>query len=122
MVVFMPLSRRQRSALPFLVSGLTVEEAGRQSKVPAATLHRWMEDPEFQDVLDRALNQRLDDALSTAAGVDLSSALSDAVTAAKDALKGRSIRNRLQAARFLWDIALRIKEQKLRKLNGAEHE
>lgn len=115
----MALTRRQRSALPFLVSGLTVEEAARQSKVPASTLRKWMEDPEFQDVLDRALNQRLEDALSSAAGVDLSAALSDAVTAAKDALKGKSVRNRLQAARFLWDVALRIKAQKLRM---PEHE
>jgi hypothetical protein len=110
----MALSRRQRSALPFLVSGLTVEEAARQSKVPAGTLRRWMDDPEFQDIVDRALSQRLRDAMSSAAGVDLSAALADAITAARDALKGRSVRNRLQAGRLLWDIALRIEAQKLR--------
>jgi hypothetical protein len=110
----MPLTRRQRAALPYLVSGLTTEEVARQSKVPAVTLRRWLEDPEFQDVLDRALGQQLEDALSKAAGVDLSAALGDAITTAKDALKNRSIRNRLQAARLLWDIALRVKTMKLR--------
>jgi len=110
----MPLTRRQRSALPFLVSGLTVEAAARESKIPAGTLRRWMDDPEFQDILDRALNQRLKDAMNSAAGVDLSAALADAITAARDALKGRSVRNRLQAGRLLWDIALRIEGQKLR--------
>jgi len=110
----MPLTRRQRSALPFLVSGLTIEEAARQSKVPAATLRRWISNPEFQDLLDRILDQRLQDAMNEAAGVDLSSALKEAVTAAKDALKGRSIRNRLQAGRLLWDIAFRKQAQKLR--------
>ena len=115
----MPLSRRQRSALPFLVSGLTIEEAARQSKVPAGTLRRWMVDPEFQDILDRALSQRLKDAMNSAAGVDLSEALGEAIRAAKEALKGRSVRNRLQAGRLLWDIALRIEAQKLRM---PEHE
>jgi len=52
--------------------------------------------------------------MSSAAGVDLSAALADAITAARDALKGRSVRNRLQAGRLLWDIALRIEAQKLR--------
>ena len=112
------LTRRQRSALPFLVTGLTIEEASRQSSIPAATLRRWMADPDFADLLDGIFDQRLQDAMNEAAGVDLSSALRDTVTAARDALKGRSVRNRLQAARLLWDVAFRTREQRLRKQDG----
>jgi hypothetical protein len=87
----MALTRRQCFALPFLVSGLTVEEGG----APVQGSSRYASSMDGRCRVSGsagwALNQRLEDALSSATGVYLSSALSDAVTAAKDALKGRSI-------------------------------
>lgn len=117
----MPLQRRKRAVLPFLVSGMTVEAAARESGTPAASIRRWLrEDTEFQDALDRALDQQLEDALNRAAGVDLSGALSQAVKTATDALKNSrlSTRTRLAAARLVWDLALKIRQLKLRLPNG----
>lgn len=110
----MPLTRRQQAAIPFLVTGATVEAASRESGIPAITIRRWLRNPEFQDLVDAALKQRLRDAINSASGVDLSAALGKAIRAAEKALGGRSVRNQLQAARLLWDIALRIEAQKLR--------
>jgi hypothetical protein len=110
----MALTRRQRSALPYLVSGLTVEEAARQSKVPAATLRRWMDDPEFQDVLEGALKQSLRDAINLASGVRLAAALDKAIARAVKIVDGRSDRNAIQAGRLLWEIANRRDSQNLK--------
>lgn len=117
----MPLQRRKRAVLPFLVSGMTVEAAARESGVPATTIRRWQrDDPEFMDALDAALAQRFDDAVQQAAGVELSASLAKAIQTAKDALDNSrvSVRNRLAAAKLLWDVALKIRQMKLRIPDG----
>ena len=45
------LSPRQQAALPILASSSTIAQAARISKVGRRTLHRWLQDPEFQEQL-----------------------------------------------------------------------
>ena len=54
------LSPRQQAALPILASSPTIAHAARISKVGRRTLHRWLQDPEFQEELAKLQRQAAD--------------------------------------------------------------
>jgi hypothetical protein len=46
------LSRRQLTALPFLVVAPTMAEGARMASIGRSTLYRWINDPDFRDRLE----------------------------------------------------------------------
>lgn len=56
------LTRRQKSVLPFLIRGKTVEAAARASGVPSNTIRKWLYQTEFVEVLDSLLDEQVSDA------------------------------------------------------------
>ncbi len=48
-----PLSDKQLTALPYLVSTKSLSEAARLANVGRTTLYRWINDPDFREELER---------------------------------------------------------------------
>ena len=54
------LSPRQEAALPVIAAAPTIAQAARLSKIGRRTLHRWLQDPEFQEQLAKLQRQAAD--------------------------------------------------------------
>ena len=55
-----PLTHRQQAVLPILAVAPSVAEAARQSKLDRRTLHRWLQDDDFRQELQRIRHEAAD--------------------------------------------------------------
>lgn len=55
----MSLSTNQRRAIPILLTSTTYQEASKKLGITDRTLYRWLQDPEFLAVLDKAESEIL---------------------------------------------------------------
>ncbi len=99
------LSPRQQATLPILASSSTIAQAARISKVGRRTLHRWLQDPEFQDQLAQYQRQ----AAELAKG-HLQSLTLQAVLRLGEFLDDPSPEVRLRASRTVLSFSARFNE------------
>ncbi len=98
-------SNARAVAIAALAAGLTQAEAAERAGVSERTLRRWLKDPEFAQALADAQAQ---------AGAEVLKQVTAAITAAVDTLQGllqeESPSIRLQAAKALLVLWLKIRE------------
>jgi hypothetical protein len=62
----MKLNRRQRAAIPFLLTTAGIPEAAAASGVAETTLRTWLRDPDFAAVIDSLLDEGIKEAVQRA--------------------------------------------------------
>ena len=96
--------QREDAALAALLSEATVDEAAEKAGISAATLYRWLDDPEFRDRYRGARRQVVEHAVSVLQQA-ASKAVNVLVTIAEDSTAPSSAR--VSAAKSILDQAFR---------------
>ena len=99
------LSHRQQTALPIIAAAPTIAQAARSAGISNATLHRWLNDPNFRTELTR---QRQETA--ALARQEIQALTLRSISALSDALDDPNINIRLRAARYALTFAIRLNE------------
>lgn len=97
---------REELLLAALASGVSVAEAARRSGMSPRTVHRRLADPAFLRELQEARSRMVDAALG-----QLTESLTAAATSLRDLLQSDSDTIRLSAARAVFEIAGRLRDQ-----------
>lgn len=103
--------RRQQSAVQVLAGGGRQADAARAAGCSARTIARWLQDPEFVELVQNARSRAIDDATARLGGLALKAA--DTLGALLTARNSPSAR--LGAARAILDAVLRIETHKQTK-------
>jgi uncharacterized protein YjiS (DUF1127 family) len=103
------LTRRQKTVLPYLMTGKSIESVARTSGVPAQTIRRWLSDQEFVAVLDELLAEQVSDACKQL-GIGLSNLVPEAIKSIEKILKNKrgDPEVRLRAANTVCEKLLRM--------------
>jgi uncharacterized protein YjiS (DUF1127 family) len=103
------LTRRQKTVLPYLMTGQSIEAVARASGVPAQTIRRWLSDQEFVAVLDQLLDEQVSDACKQL-GIGLSKLVPEAIKSIEKLLKNKrgDSEVRLRAANTVCEKLLRM--------------
>ena len=110
-----------KSLVVALASGLTVRDAARQANIGERTAHRRLEDPAFQQLVERARDERFKRALGM-----LADGASEAVEKLRDLLEDGPPNVPLKAAQSLLLYGVRLREQieiehRVSSLEGRDH-
>ena len=106
-------TRRQRAALPYLVTATTVAEGARLANIGRATLYRWINDPDFRNRLETLRADAADLARTELDGLMLKGmlALAQALEDPSPAIRLRAVQITLVMgfkAKDLHDMARRL--------------